>query len=215
MSGIIHRSLDNTVGILQAIERLDPGHSVGDLMDKASAAQSISHRIVEYLEGSGGQRHVILYHGAMLDASTQTLHVHSEFVSGGSLRRLLGRMAPLEVTVVRAYSEQILLGLEQLHVLGHAHGSLCNERILIGRRGELKLGHWWLSADKTSEEEREREAGDYRARPCSADVIPVLGPVDRGDQDEDEESQRRFRRDFLCLGCMVRGASAPRIEGPL
>ena len=49
---------------------------------------------------------MILYHGVMLDASTQALHVHSEFVSGGSLRRLLGRMAPLEVTVVRAYSSE-------------------------------------------------------------------------------------------------------------
>jgi serine/threonine protein kinase len=47
--------------------------------------------------------------------STETLSVYLEFVSGGSIHKLLQEYGPLGETVLRNYTAQILSGLAYLH----------------------------------------------------------------------------------------------------
>jgi serine/threonine protein kinase len=54
-------------------------------------------------------------------AQAQTLSVFLEYVPGGSIRQLVARFGRLEEPVIRAYTRQLLLGLEYLHRSGIAH----------------------------------------------------------------------------------------------
>jgi serine/threonine protein kinase len=56
---------------------------------------------------------IVQYYGSEL--STETLSVYLEFVSGGSIHKLLQEYGPLGETVLRNYTAQILSGLAYLH----------------------------------------------------------------------------------------------------
>jgi serine/threonine protein kinase len=54
-----------------------------------------------------------MFHIAM--QSSETLSVYLEFVSGGSIHKLLQEYGPFGETVLRNYTAQILSGLAYLH----------------------------------------------------------------------------------------------------
>jgi mitogen-activated protein kinase kinase kinase 3 len=56
---------------------------------------------------------IVQYYGSEL--STETLSVYLEFVSGGSVHKLLQEYGPFGEAVLRNYSAQILSGLAYLH----------------------------------------------------------------------------------------------------
>tara|TARA_B110000977_G_C10795567_1_gene384230 strand:- start:352 stop:591 length:240 start_codon:yes stop_codon:yes gene_type:complete len=55
------------------------------------------------------------------EAGADHFSIFLEYVPGGSIRDLVGRFGPLDETVVRVYTRQLLLGLEYLHRAGFAH----------------------------------------------------------------------------------------------
>lgn len=59
---------------------------------------------------------IVRYYGT--EQSAGTLSILLEYVPGGSIRTMLDRFGPLGEPIVRAYSRQLLLGLEYLHRAG-------------------------------------------------------------------------------------------------
>ena len=65
--------------------------------------------------------------------------MHIEYLPGGSVSRLIGKLGPLPEITVRAYIRQILKGLEYLHNNGIIHRDLKSENILLDSNGKLKV----------------------------------------------------------------------------
>lgn len=105
--------LNKDTGELLAVKQLD----TCDVSVKELAA--LEHEIA-MLKGLH-HMNIVRYYGT--EQSAGTLSILLEYVPGGSIRTMLDRFGPLGEPIVRAYTRQLLLGLEYLHRAGI--GALC------------------------------------------------------------------------------------------
>ncbi|KAK1582437.1 hypothetical protein Q3G72_014963 [Acer saccharum] len=75
----------------------------------------------------------------------ESLNILLEFVPGGSISSLLGKFGPFPEAVVRAYTKQLLLGLEYLHNHGIMHRDIKGANILVDNKGCIKLADFGAS----------------------------------------------------------------------
>ncbi|XP_010528879.1 PREDICTED: mitogen-activated protein kinase kinase kinase ANP1 isoform X2 [Tarenaya hassleriana] len=75
----------------------------------------------------------------------ETLNILLEFVPGGSISSLLEKFGPFPESVVRTYTEQLLLGLEYLHNHGIMHRDIKGANILVDNKGCIKLADFGAS----------------------------------------------------------------------
>lgn len=73
------------------------------------------------------------------------VYILTEWVSGGSLKRMLSSFRVLPDNVVATYVLQILLALEYLHANGVAHGQLNTDNILMDSDGNLRVCDYGLT----------------------------------------------------------------------
>jgi serine/threonine protein kinase len=86
---------------------------------------------------------IVQYYGSEL--STETLSVYLEFVSGGSIHKLLQEYGPLGETVLRNYTAQILSGLAYLHGRKTVHRDIKGANILVDPNGDIKLADFGMA----------------------------------------------------------------------
>jgi len=103
--------LNKDTGELLAVKQLD----TGDVSIKELAA--LEHEIA-MLKGLH-HTNIVRYYGT--ERSSGTLSILLEYVPGGSIRKMIDLFGPLGEPIVRAYTRQLLLGLEYLHRAGIAH----------------------------------------------------------------------------------------------
>ena len=103
--------LNKDTGELLAVKQLD----TGDVSIKELAA--LEHEIA-MLKGLH-HTNIVRYYGT--ERSSETLSILLEYVPGGSIRKMIDLFGPLGEPIVRAYTRQLLLGLEYLHRAGIAH----------------------------------------------------------------------------------------------
>jgi mitogen-activated protein kinase kinase kinase 3 len=84
-----------------------------------------------------------MFHIAM--QSTETLSVYLEFVSGGSVHKLLQEYGPFGEAVLRNYSAQILSGLAYLHGRKTVHRDIKGANILVDPNGDIKLADFGMA----------------------------------------------------------------------
>jgi serine/threonine protein kinase len=75
-----------------------------------------------------------------------SLCTYLEYVSGGSLNRILSHFGPLTEEVVQIYLKQVVEGLGYLHSKGVVHRDLKCANILIDGEGIVKLSDFGCSA---------------------------------------------------------------------
>jgi serine/threonine protein kinase len=77
-----------------------------------------------------------------------------EYVSGGSVRKLLDKFTRLEEKVIGTYTRQVLEGLTYLHMNGIVHRNVKGSNILIDTSGVIKLTDFGCSGrpDRFSED---------------------------------------------------------------
>jgi mitogen-activated protein kinase kinase kinase ANP1 len=68
-----------------------------------------------------------------------------EYIPGGCLSSLVKKFGPLNESVVRSYTEQILQGLAYLHSHNIVHRDLKGANILVDANGGCKLADFGAS----------------------------------------------------------------------
>ncbi|XP_044321077.1 mitogen-activated protein kinase kinase kinase 3 isoform X1 [Triticum aestivum] len=83
------------------------------------------------------------YYGSEL--SSETLSLYLEFVSGGSIRKLLREYGPFEEAVLRNYTAQILSGLAYLHRRNIVHRDIKGANVFVNCNGDIKLADFSMT----------------------------------------------------------------------
>ncbi|XP_068647647.1 mitogen-activated protein kinase kinase kinase 3-like isoform X1 [Aristolochia californica] len=86
---------------------------------------------------------IVRYHGSEL--AEDTLSVYLEYVSGGSIHKLLQEYGPFKEPVIQSYAGQILSGLAYLHGRNTVHRDIKGANILVDPNGEIKLADFGMA----------------------------------------------------------------------
>ncbi|PNT64508.1 mitogen-activated protein kinase kinase kinase NPK1 isoform X2 [Brachypodium distachyon] len=86
---------------------------------------------------------IVRYLGTVREEDT--LNILLEFVPGGSIQSLLGKLGSFPEAVIRKYTKQILQGLEYLHNNAIIHRDIKGANILVDNKGCIKLADFGAS----------------------------------------------------------------------
>ncbi|XP_058226213.1 mitogen-activated protein kinase kinase kinase 3 isoform X2 [Rhododendron vialii] len=85
-----------------------------------------------------------------LNQGEETLSVYLEYVSGGSIHKLLQEYGPFKEPVIQNYTRQILSGLAYLHGRNTVHRDIKGANILVDPNGEIKLADFGMAKHITA-----------------------------------------------------------------
>ncbi|AEE32963.1 mitogen-activated protein kinase kinase kinase 3 [Arabidopsis thaliana] len=91
---------------------------------------------------------IVQYYGSEL--SEETLSVYLEYVSGGSIHKLLKDYGSFTEPVIQNYTRQILAGLAYLHGRNTVHRDIKGANILVDPNGEIKLADFGMAKHVTA-----------------------------------------------------------------
>ncbi|XP_073295151.1 mitogen-activated protein kinase kinase kinase 3-like [Primulina huaijiensis] len=91
---------------------------------------------------------IVRYHGS--DLNEERLSVYLEYVSGGSIQKLLQEYGAFGEPVVQNYTRQILSGLAYLHGINTVHRDIKGANILVDPNGEIKLADFGMAKHITT-----------------------------------------------------------------
>ncbi|CAO2039213.1 unnamed protein product [Urochloa humidicola] len=93
-------------------------------------------------------QNIVQYYGSEL--TDEALSIYIEYVSGGSIHKLLRDYGPFKEPVIRNYTRQILSGLAYLHGRKTVHRDIKGANILVAPNGEVKLADFGVAKHITS-----------------------------------------------------------------
>uniref|UniRef100_A0A0D9VJ87 mitogen-activated protein kinase kinase kinase n=1 Tax=Leersia perrieri TaxID=77586 RepID=A0A0D9VJ87_9ORYZ len=86
---------------------------------------------------------IVRYYGSeMVD---DKLYIYLEYVSGGSIHKLLQEYGQFGEPAIRSYTKQILLGLAYLHAKNTVHRDIKGANILVDPNGRVKLADFGMA----------------------------------------------------------------------
>ncbi|KAM1653561.1 hypothetical protein ACFX14_006129 [Malus domestica] len=91
---------------------------------------------------------IVRYHGSEL--GEDALSVYLEYVSGGSIYKLLQEYGAFNEPVIQNYTRQIVSGLAYLHERNTVHRDIKGANILVGPNGEIKLADFGMAKHITN-----------------------------------------------------------------
>ncbi|XP_004288333.1 PREDICTED: mitogen-activated protein kinase kinase kinase YODA [Fragaria vesca subsp. vesca] len=91
---------------------------------------------------------IVRYHGSEL--GEEALSVYLEYVSGGSIHKLLQEYGAFKEPVIQNYTRQILSGLAYLHGRNTVHRDIKGANILVDPNGEIKLADFGMAKHITN-----------------------------------------------------------------
>ncbi|KAK4785192.1 hypothetical protein SAY86_001881 [Trapa natans] len=91
---------------------------------------------------------IVRYYGS--EMGEEALSVYLEYVSGGSIHKLLQDYGPFEESTIRKYTRQITSGLAYLHGRNVVHRDIKGANILVHPNGEVKLSDFGMAKHITS-----------------------------------------------------------------
>lgn len=93
-------------------------------------------------------QNIVQYYGSEL--GDESLSVYLEYVSGGSIHKLLQEYGAFREPVIQNYTRQILSGLAYLHGRNTVHRDIKGANILVDPNGEIKLADFGMAKHITS-----------------------------------------------------------------
>ncbi|KAH8492369.1 hypothetical protein H0E87_021794 [Populus deltoides] len=92
---------------------------------------------------------IVQYHGS--ETVGDRLYIYLEYVSGGSIYKLLQEYGQLGELVIRSYTQQILSGLAFLHSKSTVHRDIKGANILVDPNGRVKLADFGMAKHITGQ----------------------------------------------------------------
>ncbi|XP_071692091.1 mitogen-activated protein kinase kinase kinase YODA-like [Rutidosis leptorrhynchoides] len=86
---------------------------------------------------------IVQYYGS--ETVDDKLYIYLEYVSGGSIHKLLQDYGPLGEIAIRSYTHQILSGLVYLHAKNTVHRDIKGANILVDPNGRVKLADFGMA----------------------------------------------------------------------
>ncbi|KAI3710809.1 hypothetical protein L2E82_40603 [Cichorium intybus] len=86
---------------------------------------------------------IVQYFGS--ETVDDKLYIYLEYVSGGSIHKLLQEYGQLGEIAIRSYTHQILSGLEYLHAKNTVHRDIKGANILVDPNGRVKLADFGMA----------------------------------------------------------------------
>ncbi|GER33060.1 protein kinase superfamily protein [Striga asiatica] len=110
------------------------------------SAQQLGHEIL--LLSRLRHPNIVQYYGSeMLD---NKLYIYLEYVSGGSVHKILQDYGQLGEAAIRSYTQQILSGLAYLHAKNTIHRDIKGANILVDPNGRVRLADFGMAKHITA-----------------------------------------------------------------
>ncbi|XP_074574545.1 mitogen-activated protein kinase kinase kinase YODA-like isoform X2 [Curcuma longa] len=115
-----------------------------DISDDANSKESLKQLNQEIaLLSQLSHPNIVQYYGSEL--TEDTLSVFLEYVSGGSIHKILQEYGPFGEALIRNYTAQILSGLAYLHGRNTVHRDIKGANILVDPNGVVKLADFGMA----------------------------------------------------------------------
>lgn len=92
---------------------------------------------------------IVQYYGS--ETIDEKLHIYLEYVSGGSIHKLLQEYGQFGELAIRSYTQQILSGLAYLHTKNTVHRDIKGANILVDPNGRVKLADFGMAKHITGQ----------------------------------------------------------------
>ncbi|XP_072984656.1 mitogen-activated protein kinase kinase kinase YODA-like [Typha latifolia] len=92
---------------------------------------------------------IVQYYGS--DMIDDRLYIYLEYVSGGSIHKLLQEYGQFGEPAIRSYTQQILSGLAYLHAKNTVHRDIKGANILVDPNGRVKLADFGMAKHITGQ----------------------------------------------------------------
>ncbi|XP_047168788.1 mitogen-activated protein kinase kinase kinase YODA-like [Vigna umbellata] len=92
---------------------------------------------------------IVRYYGS--ETVDDKLYIYLEYVSGGSIHKLLREYGQFGELVIRSYTQQILSGLAYLHAKNTLHRDIKGANILVDPTGRVKLADFGMAKHITGQ----------------------------------------------------------------
>ncbi|KAK2391166.1 mitogen-activated protein kinase kinase kinase [Trifolium repens] len=136
--GHVYLGFNSESGQLCAIKEV---RAVGDDQTSKECLKQLNQEID--LLSQLSHPNIVQYHGS--DMGEETLSVYLEYVSGGSIHKLLQEYGSFKEPVIQNYSRQILSGLSYLHSRNTVHRDIKGANILVDPNGVIKLADFGMA----------------------------------------------------------------------
>ncbi|KAL5710452.1 mitogen-activated protein kinase kinase kinase [Ranunculus cassubicifolius] len=119
---------------------------ISDCQNSKKCLKKLNQEIT--LLGQLSHSNIVQYYGSKLGG--ETLSIFLEYVTGGSIHKLLQVYGAFREPVIQSYTRQILLGLAYLHGRNTVHRDIKGANILVAPNGEIKLADFGMAKHMTS-----------------------------------------------------------------
>ncbi|XP_010912615.1 mitogen-activated protein kinase kinase kinase 3 isoform X2 [Elaeis guineensis] len=141
--GHVYLGFNNESGQMCAIKEVKV---ISDDSNSKECLKQLSQEIT--LLSQLSHPNIVQYYSS--EMAEDTLSVYLEYVSGGSIHKLLQDYGPFREPVIRSYTGQILSGLAYLHGRNTVHRDIKGANILVGPNGEIKLADFGMAKHMSS-----------------------------------------------------------------
>jgi len=94
-------------------------------------------------------KNIVRYYGS--ETVDDKLYIYLEYVSGGSIHKLLQEYGQFGEPIIRSYTRQILAGLAYLHSKSTVHRDIKGANMLVDPNGQVKLADFGMAKHITAQ----------------------------------------------------------------
>ncbi|KAH9294084.1 hypothetical protein KI387_040710, partial [Taxus chinensis] len=142
--GHVYAGLNNETGKMCAMKE------VTMLSDDPKSKESVKQLVQEIaLLSRLSHKNIVQYYGSEMIADK--LYIYLEYVSGGSIHKLLQEFGKFDEPIIRSYSRQILAGLAYLHNKNTVHRDIKGANILVDPNGQVKVADFGMAKHITAQ----------------------------------------------------------------
>ncbi|TKY56038.1 Mitogen-activated protein kinase kinase kinase YODA [Spatholobus suberectus] len=141
--GQVYAGFNSTNGQLCAIKEM---RSICEDQNSEAYLKEINQEVAVLSQLS--HRNIVQYYGSELGKGKLSLYL--EYVSGGSIHKLLQEYGPFKESLIRSYTRQILHAIAYLHARNVVHRDIKGTNILVDPNGIIKLADFGMAKHITT-----------------------------------------------------------------